>query len=79
VPDQLASPIGVAATRGAPCPRSRDGLPDRDGVPETVHRVPAKWVPPRWPRLHPPSVGTRLAIWSGTVGTHRRGNLREVH
>src|SRR3972149_6109668 len=34
VPFQLTSPSGVAGPRGTPCPRSRDGLPDRDDVPD---------------------------------------------
>jgi len=51
VPVQLTSPSGQASPRRTPCPRSRDGLPDRDDVPHNVRRVPAKWVRPRAPRL----------------------------
>jgi len=46
VPFQLTSPSGVTGPRGTPCPRSRDGLTDRDDVPGNVRRVPAKWVRP---------------------------------
>jgi hypothetical protein len=55
------SPGGVAAFRDTPCPRSRDGLPDRDDVPNIVRRVPAQRVRPRTPRL------AMLATWLGMV------------
>ena len=64
---QSTSPSGVAGPRGTPCPRSRDGLPDRDDVPENVRRVPAQRVRPRGPRLHPSSMGPRLVSWPGMV------------
>ena len=66
MPIRLTSPSGVAGPRGTPCPRSRDGLPDRDDVPDDVRRVPAQWVRPRRPRLDPPSVGIPLVSWVGT-------------
>jgi hypothetical protein len=50
----------VAGPLATPCPRSRDGLPDRDDVPDNVRRVPAKWVRPQWQRL------AMLVSWPGT-------------
>ncbi len=55
---QLTSPSGVAGPRGTSC-----------DVPDDVRRVPAKWVRPRGPRLDPPSAGTPLVPWIGTVPT----------
>ena len=43
VPFQLTSPSDEASPQGAPCPRSRDGLPDRDDVSRNVRQVPAQW------------------------------------
>ena len=65
MPVQSTSPSSVAGSRGTPCPRSRDGLPDRDDVPDNVRRVPAQWVRPRRPRL------AMLVSWPGMV----RSNL----
>jgi len=61
VPVKLASHSGVAGTQGTPCPRSRDGLPDRDDVFTNVRLVPAEWVRPWAPRL------AMLVSWSCTV------------
>ena len=56
MPVQLTSPSGVAGPRGTPC----DVLDD-------VRRVPAQWVRPLGPRLHPSSMGPQLVSWPGMV------------
>ena len=65
---QSTSPSGVAGLRRTPCPRSRDGLPDRDDVPGNVRRVPAKWVRRQRPRL------ATLVSWPATGHTNCRLN-----
>ena len=59
MPIQLTSPSGEASPRGTPW-----------DVPDDVRRVLAKWVRPRRPRLDPPSPGTPLVTWLGTVATN---------
>ncbi len=56
---QLTSPSGVAAPRSASC-----------DVHDNVRRVPAKRVRLRRPRLDPPSAGTPLVPWLGTVAAN---------
>ena len=65
---QSTSPSGVAAPRDTPCPRSRDGLPDRDDVPDTVRLGRSR--------------GARLAmlvLWPSTVLTNDGWNQLEAH
>jgi hypothetical protein len=66
MPVQLTSHSGVAGSRRTPCPRSRDGLADRDDVPGIV-----RLGRPRQPRL------ALLVSWPGTVPNyHRQGSWR---
>ncbi len=69
MPFKLTLPRGVAGSGDTSCPRSRDGLPDRDDVPDDGRQVSAQWVRPRGPRLHPPSGGTGLVALIGTEPT----------
>jgi len=69
VPFQQTSPSGVAGPQGAPCPRSRTGLTDRDDVPDGVRRVPAKRMRPYGPRL------AMLVSWPATV-SYQVGAIR---
>jgi hypothetical protein len=66
MPFQLISRSGVAGSRGTPCPRSRDELPDRDDVLGIV-----RLGRPRQPRL------AMLVSWPGTVpNCNRQGSWR---